>query len=172
MRTEQAWLVVAGAVALASLLAALLAAMIAWRVARRALARVEDLSARVAAQEAAPPPTSAGAVPAPREPATPYVITGLDTATPVPSATIEGRLFADVLARESAVRAAAWSHGVRRALAPESRNRIRFQVRQQAKQARRDRRSEVKEALREYRARHRAEPADAPADASADGDAA
>lgn len=68
---------------------------------------------------------------------------------------IEGRLFADIVARETVVLAASWTHGVRRALAPETRNRIRFHMRQETKRARKERRAEMKEALRVYRARQR-----------------
>ena len=150
-------MVVAGAVALV----ALLVAVLAWRVARRALARLEDLTSRPAQPVGTPePPAHAPTAPAD---ATPYVITGLDPAPPGPGGAtrpvaerIDGRLFTDIVARETVVRAASWTHGVRRALSPESRNRIAFQVRQQAKQQRRDRRTEAREALREYRARNRA----------------
>jgi hypothetical protein len=54
------------------------------------------------------------------------------------------------------VKAASWTHGVRRALAPETRNRIRFEVRRETKRAGRERRAEMKQALREFRARERA----------------
>ena len=69
---------------------------------------------------------------------------------------IDGRLFADIVARESVVKAASWTHGLRRALAPETRNRIRFEVRRETKLAGRERRAEMKQALREFRARERA----------------
>jgi hypothetical protein len=160
--TEQVWLGAAGAVALA----ALLAAVVSWRVARRALAQgrtqaglVADLLAEreASASPAAAPPVSADPAPAPGLAS--YVITDLDreqgAAAPLVATRIDGRLFTDIVARETVVRAASWTHGVRRALSAETRNRIRFQVRQQAKQARRDRKAEVREALREYRARNR-----------------
>ena len=165
MTTEQAGLVATGALALV----ALLLAALALRTARRAAARTEELVADLAARQAERDAVAAPAVPVEETPAdaSPYVITGLDTAPgaapetrPVP-ARIDGRLFTDIVARETTVRAASWAHGVRRALSPESRNRIAFQVRQQAKQSRRDRRAEVREALREYRARHRADTGDA-----------
>ena len=68
---------------------------------------------------------------------------------------IDGRLFADIVARETVVKAASWTHGLRRALSPENRNRIRFEVRQETRRAGRERRAEAKQALREYRARER-----------------
>lgn len=102
-----------------------------------------------------------------------YLITHLgeddperDPAPPTTGGRIDGRLFADLVLRETVVKAASLAHGVRRALDPETRNRIRFRMRQQTKQARKDRRAEAREALREYRAR-RAEGA-----AAGDGDAA
>lgn len=163
MTTERVWLVAVGAVALL----ALLGAVLSWRSARRARTSAVELLGRVARLEQAAAP--AASEPVVETEASPYVITGLDgaprataasSAVP-PAQRIDGRLFTDIVARETVVRAASWTHGVRRALSPESRNRIRFQVRQQAKQARRDRRTEVREALREYRARHTADEGDA-----------
>ena len=69
---------------------------------------------------------------------------------------IDGRLFTDIVARETVVKAAGWTHGLRRALSPETRNRIRFEVRQETRRAGRGRRAEMKQALREFRARERA----------------
>jgi hypothetical protein len=74
---------------------------------------------------------------------------------------IDGRLFTDIVVRETVVKAASWTHGLRRALAPEVRNRIRFEVRREYKRARKDRRTEMKQALREYHARQRARGEDA-----------
>ncbi len=71
-------------------------------------------------------------------------------------APIEGRLFADLVLRESVVKAASWAHGVRRALSPENRNRIRFEMRREVKRSRKARRVEMQEALRAHRARARA----------------
>ncbi|WP_162799291.1 hypothetical protein [Nocardioides sp. 616] len=88
--------------------------------------------------------TEVGGTPGPAEPA------------PVPSR-IEGRLFADIVLREGVVKVASLAHGVRRALAPEQRNRIRFEVRRETRRAGRRRKADVKEALRQYYAR---EPGD------------
>ena len=63
---------------------------------------------------------------------------------------------AEIVARESVVKAAGLAAGLRRALAPETRNRIRFEVRQETRRAGRERRAETKQALREFRARERA----------------
>jgi hypothetical protein len=152
--TEQVWLGAAGAVALA----ALLVALVSWRVARGALAQSRAHADRLAEREQV---TAAAAAPSadPAPGLASYVITDLHAEpappAPVEPARIDGRLFTDIVAREAVVKAAAWTHGVRRALSAETRNRIRFQVRQQAKQARRDRKVEMREALREYRARNR-----------------
>ncbi|MDF9717681.1 hypothetical protein INN71_07450 [Nocardioides sp. ChNu-153] len=106
-----------------------------------------------------------------RRPAPDYVITrlGAEPAAPVapagPRRTVEvagrvdGRLFADLVLRETLVRAAAVTYGVRRALAPETRNRVRFEVRREVKRSRRARRAELKQARRDLHARQRAEEA-------------
>ncbi|MBD8869761.1 hypothetical protein [Nocardioides donggukensis] len=70
---------------------------------------------------------------------------------------IEGRLFADIVLRESVVKAAALAHGVRLAMRPETRNRIRFEMRREVKRARRDRRDQLRSLRRERQARQRAE---------------
>jgi hypothetical protein len=56
---------------------------------------------------------------------------------------------------EPLVKVAAFSHGVRRALSAESRNRIWFEMRREVRAARRRRRRLVKDYLRETRARER-----------------
>ena len=48
--------------------------------------------------------------------------------TTVVEGRIDGRLFVDIVAREGLVKAAGVAHGLRRALAPASRNRIRFEM--------------------------------------------
>ena len=98
-------------------------------------------------------------VEAPARPAEEFVITDignheverLDT-TPT---RIEGRLFADIVLRESLVKAASLGYGVRRALAPETRNRIRFEMKREVKRSRRQRRAELKEMRRRHQARQR-----------------
>ncbi len=71
-------------------------------------------------------------------------------------ARIDGRLFADLVVRESVVKAASLAHGLRHALAPATRNRIRFEMKREVKRSRRARKDELKVALREFRARQRA----------------
>jgi hypothetical protein len=93
---------------------------------------------------------------------TDYVITRLGEDPPEPDppaapARIDGQLFADLVLRETVVKAAALAHGVRRGLAPEVRNRIRFEVRREVKRSRRARRAEIREARRAWQARRRAD---------------
>jgi hypothetical protein len=106
----------------------------------------------------------AGSQPTPRGPAVrderEYTITGLG-ALPDPDreeetpARLERAVFADQLLRESVIRIGALSHGVRRALSAEARNRIRFEMRREVKRARKHRRVEQREAYREWQARQR-----------------
>ena len=74
---------------------------------------------------------------------------------PVEPTRIDSRQFADIVARETVVKAAGLAHGVRRAMAPSTRNRIRFEMRREVKRSKRTRRSEMKQAWREYQARQR-----------------
>lgn len=69
---------------------------------------------------------------------------------------IDGKLFADLVLRETVVKAAALGHGVRRAMAPETRNRIRFEMRREVKRSRKERRAELKRVRREMQDRQRA----------------
>lgn len=64
-------------------------------------------------------------------------------------------VFADVVLRESMIRAASLVTGLRRALAPETRNRIRFEMKREVKRSRKQRRADVKQAIREWEARQR-----------------
>lgn len=72
-------------------------------------------------------------------------------ASPVPD-----RLVLSATLGEPLVKVAAFSHGVRRALSPESRNRIWFEVRREVRASRRRRRALRKQLEREYRAHLRA----------------
>lgn len=158
MTTEQAWLV---ATCVPALVLALVATVVAVRARRRSV-RAEALAASLAERVALlESPATDVARPAASADESTYVITRLDAdhaAAEPPSVAvdIDGRLFADIVARETVVKAASWTAGLRRALSPESRSRIRFQVRQETRRAGRERRAETKQALREFRARERA----------------
>jgi hypothetical protein len=88
-----------------------------------------------------------------------FVITGLGSETepePAPAAAIDGAAFADTVLRETVVKAASLAHGVRRGLAPATRNRIRFEMKQEVRRSRRQRRADLKQAQRDLHARQRA----------------
>ncbi len=87
-----------------------------------------------------------------------YTITtiGREEPEPEPVPMVPGPLFADLVLRESVVQAGSLVAGLRRALAPETRNRIRFEMRQEVKRARRQRRADLRQARREFEARQRA----------------
>ena len=73
-----------------------------------------------------------------------------------PAPALESRLFADLVLRETVVKAASFVYGVRRGLSPANRNRIWFEMRREVKRARKQRKAEEREAVREWRARQRA----------------
>jgi hypothetical protein len=77
------------------------------------------------------------------------------TAAPVVEGTIDRTLFADLVLRETVVRAGGLAHGLRRALSPEVRNRIRFEVRREVKRSRKQRRADLREARRAWEAHQR-----------------
>ena len=68
-------------------------------------------------------------------------------------------LFADLVLRESVVQAASLATGVRRALAPEVRHRVRLEMKRDVKRARKQRRADLRAARRDWEARRRAEVA-------------
>ena len=105
-----------------------------------------------------------------REPADPeFVITRVGEPEPEPVPTVPAPVFADLMLKETVVQTASLFHGLRRALSPETRNRIRFHMRQEVKRSRKQRRSELREVRREWAARQRAAMA---ADDVAEGTAA
>ena len=70
--------------------------------------------------------------------------------------TVPGPQFVDTMLRESLIRTASIAAGLRRALAPEVRNRIRFEMKREVKRSRKQRKADVKQARREWEARQRA----------------
>jgi hypothetical protein len=87
-----------------------------------------------------------------------YVITNLGDPEPepTPAPRVDTALFADLVLRETVVKAASLAHGVRRALDPETRNRIRFEMKREVRRARKQRKADTREARREWAARQRA----------------
>ncbi len=83
-------------------------------------------------------------------------ITALALEPSDPAPALETKLFADVVLRETVVKAASFAYGLRRGLAPANRNRIWFEMRREVKRARKHRKAEEREAIREWRARRRA----------------
>jgi hypothetical protein len=150
-RDQAVWLAVGG---LAALCLVLLVTTVRGRRAsarERASARadVADLRARLEELE--------------RERRTPtvateaeFVITGLGSEPepePAPAAAIDGAAFADTVLRETVVKAASLAHGVRRGLAPATRNRIRFEMKQEVRRSRRPARPTARDARRGGRGR-------------------
>lgn len=91
-----------------------------------------------------------------------YVITDLTDrpAEPPAAPRVEGRLFADLVLRETVVKAAGLVHGVRRAASPEARFRMRYAYGREVKAARKRRRVELRR-LRRVAATARPEREDA-----------
>jgi heme exporter protein D len=87
-----------------------------------------------------------------------FVITGLggeEAAEQAPVAHVDGAAFADTVLRETVVKAASLAHGVRRGLAPATRNRIRFEMKQEVRRSRKQRRADLRAAQRDLHARQR-----------------
>jgi hypothetical protein len=129
-----------------------------WRVRRAAVharaevaalrQRVDDLERR-----AEPAPPSADATPSPVE----FVITDLGTPRLEPEPVrLDGPAFADIVLKETVIKAASLAQGVRRGLAPATRNRIRFEMKQEVRRSRKQRRADLKARRRGLHARHRA----------------
>lgn len=152
-------LTASGGAAALFLLALVVLALVRTASLRRQLDELRaDLECRTTTAADLPPATEAT-----------YVITGFPEAAAesepevvsgAVAEPIDGRLFADIVARETVVKAGGLLHGLRRALEPETRNRIRFEMRRELKRSRKQRRADLKAAMRDFRARERAaEPA-------------
>jgi hypothetical protein len=142
-------------VALAVLCLVLLALLLRLRsAARRTAGELTALRGRLDEMAARPAPRAEPSEP----PAAPVelVITDLGRpATPEPVRP-DVPAFADIVLKETVVKAASLAHGVRRGLAPATRNRIRFEMRQEVRRSRRQRRADLKAARRDLHARQRA----------------
>ncbi|WGX99337.1 hypothetical protein [Nocardioides sp. L-11A] len=86
-----------------------------------------------------------------------YVITdlGQENGPRVPARVVPAPLFADILLRESVIKTAALAAGLRRALSPEVRNRIRFEMKREVKRSRKERRLMLRAARRDLESRRR-----------------
>ena len=125
----------------------------------------EELDAlEVRLRQEAEQPADAGRAPRPAELTVvddrQYVITEVGQRKPAgPLAAVPivpAPLFVDIVLRESLIRTASLAAGLRRALAPEVRNRVRFEMRREVNRARRQRRAEARQARRRREARQRA----------------
>lgn len=83
-----------------------------------------------------------------------YVITRVGEPEPA-APTVPAPVFVDLVLKETVVHTASLFQGIRRALSPETRNRIRFHMRQEVKRSRKQRRAEMREVRREWAARQR-----------------
>lgn len=86
-----------------------------------------------------------------------YLITDLHRGRgpQVPARIVPAPVFADILLRESVIKTAALAAGIRRALSPEIRNRIRFEMKREVKRSRKDRKLMLKAARRDWETRQR-----------------
>jgi hypothetical protein len=81
---------------------------------------------------------------------------GLEGTEASEAVAVPDRLVLSATLGEPLVKVAAFSHGVRRALSAESRNRIWFEMRREVRRARKQRRREMKDAWRRMQAEDRA----------------
>jgi hypothetical protein len=155
-RDQALWLAVGG-LALVCLL--LLVAVLRLRAAgARSRAEVAGLRERLEALEGRrDDATSAAATPPVTAPVE-FVITDLgNRPEPEPApAPVDAPAFADIVLKETVVKAASLAHGVRRGLAPATRNRIRFEMKQEVRRSRKQRRADLKAARRDLYAGQRA----------------
>lgn len=154
MSEDQAVLLAVGGLAVLSLV--LLAVLLRVRAgAERTADELSLLQRRLDELERGRVETTAGSAPAaaPVE----FVITALGQHEPQPEpAHLDGPAFADIVLKETVVKAASLAHGVRRGLAPTTRNRIRFEMKQEVRRARKQRHADLKAAQRDLHARQRA----------------
>lgn len=86
-----------------------------------------------------------------------YLITDLNRGRgpQIPARIVPAPVFADILLRESVIKTAALAAGLRRALSPEVRNRIRFEMKREVKRSRKDRKLMLRSARRDWESRQR-----------------
>lgn len=150
MEAAAVW--ISGVAAGLSLLVAL-AVTLAWRSSmRRTSAEIEALRARVegldSARFARHSTTDRSGDEAP---VVEFLITDAGMDQPPEPETASSRLVLSATVGEPLVKMAAFAHGVRRALTPENRNRIRFEMRREIRRARKARRAAGRAAASEAR---------------------
>ena len=84
-----------------------------------------------------------------------YLITRLGEDVVPAAPTVPAPVFADIVMRESVIKTASLAAGVRRALSPEVRHRIRFAMKREVKRSRKQRKVDLRQARREWEARQR-----------------
>lgn len=167
--TVPAWAAVALAAVVLVLLVVLVALLLQGRATRRELSRArqdaqgweERLTALEERLVTTAPPRERPRQPQPAQEEE-FLITHLggpgtgtvDVTDPAP--VVPAPVFADLVLRESAVQAVTLAAGLRRALSPETRHRIRFEMRREVKRARKQRRADLRAARRDLHARQRA----------------
>ena len=171
METGPLVALVAGVALLLALLCVLAVVVVSGRRARRALdasrADIDSLHARLdalSAEIAAPHPDSS-AVGLPENPSGSqtnrgeYLITTAGEPDGAEAEAVANRVVLSATVGEPLVKLVALAYGVRRALAPETRNRIAFEMRREVKRARKQRKRDL---------RRRSAPLDTTADRSAE----
>ena len=135
-------------VAVTVLLVFLIMAVRSLRRERSELAtRLDDLAQQIVAREVARAPQVAESTVAE------FVITDIGNPAPAREPNVADRVVLSATLGEPLVKAAAFGHGLRRALAPETRNRIFFEMRREVRRTRKERRREMRQAWRESRMR-------------------
>ncbi|HEX7739600.1 MAG TPA: hypothetical protein VF426_08125 [Marmoricola sp.] len=140
-------MLVALAVAILALVGVVALAVSLSRQRRITAALLEHYREEIESLRAARTPAAPVAVPM-----TPTVAEFLITDAGKPEPPLDDRIVLSATLGEPLVRAAAFGHGVRRALSPRSLNRIRFEMRREVRRARKQRRREMRDAYRNLRA--------------------
>jgi len=142
MESVTTW--VAGVAAVLSILVTL-AVLLAWRASsRRTAAEIAELRARVEGLDA---PRRSISEPVVAE----FLITDVGTHHDEQIQEASSRLVLSATVGEPLVKVAALAYGIRRALTPENRNRIRFEMRREIRRARKARRAAGRAAAAEAR---------------------
>lgn len=120
---------------------------LAWRVStRRTAVQIAELREALAAVTAAP------VWPATHDPVVAeFLITDIGTEVPDVPDEVSSRLVLSATVGEPLLKLAAFAYGVRKALTPENRNRIRFEMRREVRRARKARRATGRAAAAEAR---------------------